>query len=79
MSVSFLGGILPGLRQEAGKGVIPSYRFLQPEEVISALTTARTSIFWSTFAKPGGWVEGLRPHSLDMPISSVSHLQPQHH
>ena len=74
-------GVLPGLKQEAGKYIIPSYRSLLPSEVISGLATkAKTSgksIFCRRSAKPAGWVAWSKPHSLDVPASLAAHLEPR--
>jgi len=70
---SFANGIPSGLKQEAAKGIIPSYRTVLPHEVISGLTiTAKTSgkfIFCRRSAKPSGKVKWLKPHTLDVPAS----------
>lgn len=52
------GSVLPGLKQEAGKYVIPSYRFLLPSEVISGLTTAAKTSGKSTFCKRSATTSG---------------------
>ena len=55
--------ILPGLKWKEGN-IIPSYRSLLPREVISELTTAKTSgrsIFCRRSAKPTGRWSGQSP------------------
>ena len=70
---SFSGGILSGLKQQAAKCIIPSYRILLPREVISRPTvTAKASgksIFCRRSAKPSGKVKWSKPHLLDFPAS----------